>query len=969
MFYTQVKSPFASDYQSGDNRISRSGSQPSVFANAEFDIGGAIGGTALSTIAGGTPHVSLSFGGLTNETIVNRSTPVLSGTATVLSGQQLLVSVSNGSNTVTYAATPDSNGNWTVDMATASAQSGSLTLVNGQTYTVTAQIKRGSQVSASARVDLVVATGGLQAQSISAHTLTPTLGGAATLLSGQTFRVTLTDQADPAQTATYAVTPSGGAWALNLASAVPVAGALTLVNGHSYSIQAQILEGGQVWSAATASLLVNTALGSTTVTATVNGTASAVARLTGSQSGSVPWSSIQPAPLTLATTHFSGLQAFSSLDATELVGMLRDLGSYLELLRDSGRFDALLPFTNVKLGSALDFSAAMRQVLDEQLTVTLLSGLTGSAAVSPVLAGDTAFDLYIQRPADDRPSVLTITVAAAETAGFKHIDQLAALLGQKIATAANGLLGWDGGLFEISETLKGGLAIDASTHTDEEQTLRIHATAGSYALKLGNGGAATDAIPVLASPIEVQQALEAVLGVGNVVVTGRAKYYQVQFTGALAGTDQAALQVLPGGDVVAGSVIDVTASELSRGSDGRMWGKLNLSQAVPGEFSVLRVAGASGLSIQQVAAGSDSVEAVQRLFIVHGGAGTFTLKGTDTAGVAFSTAALAWNASTADIANALHAALPGVTGLSVADVSPDYAADNLTRVFDIAFGKKNATDYGTYAAMTVETAGWASSVPAHALVVTQQTVAAAVGATPAANEVQRLSISNANGGSFSFGATLDSLFYQSASLAYGSSAAAMQTALVDMLKLWKPALGSADVTVTAVAGKSNTWDIAFTGALAATDMPQLRVNSLALTSPAGGTYGSMARLGFAVAGQEFQIAGVTRFATLNELMARFQQAISASGLSVSPAYDAATRSLVFQVRLALPQSTEAIAISLGEQVGELSSLTVDSSLDFTSSTAFETRIGFDFQNLNTFALRAAVPTAPPSPPTPATPRR
>ncbi|GEC95377.1 hypothetical protein ZRA01_14500 [Zoogloea ramigera] len=954
MFYTQVKSPFASDYQSGDNRISRSGSQPSVFANAEFDIGGALGGTALSAIAGGTPHVSLSFGGLTvNETIVNRSTPVLSGTATVLSGQQLLVSVSNGSNTVTYAATPDSNGNWTVDMATASAQSGSLTLVNGQTYTVTAQIKRGSQVSASASVDLVVATGGLQAQSISAHTLTPTLGGAATLLSGQTFRVTLTDQADPAQTATYAVTPSGGAWALNLASAVPVAGALTLVNGHSYSIQAQILEGGQVWSAATASLLVNTALGSTTVTATVNGTASAVARLTGSQSGSVPWSSIQPAPLTLATTHFSGLQAFSSLDATELVGMLRDLGSYLELLRDSGRFDALLPFTNVKLGSALDFSAAMRQVLDEQLTVTLLSGLTGSAAVSPVLAGDTAFDLYIQRPADDRPSVLTITVAAAETAGFKHIDQLAALLGQKIATAANGLLGWDGGLFEISETLKGGLAIDASTHTDEEQTLRIHATAGSYALKLGNGGAATDAIPVLASPIEVQQALEAVLGVGNVVVTGRAKYYQVQFTGALAGTDQAALQVLPGGDVVAGSVIDVTASELSRGSDGRMWGKLNLSQAVPGEFSVLRVAGASGLSIQQVAAGTDSVEAVQRLFIVHGGAGTFTLKGTDTAGVAFSTAALAWNASTADIANALHAALPGVTGLSVADVSPDYAADNLTRVFDIAFGKKNATDYGTYAAMTVETAGWASSVPAHALVVTQQTVAAAVGATPAANEVQRLSISNANGGSFSFGATLDSLFYQSASLAYGSSAAAMQTALVDMLKLWKPALGSADVTVTAVAGKSNTWDIAFTGALAATDMPQLRVNSLALTSPAGGTYGSMARLGFAVAGQEFQIAGVTRFATLNELMARFQQAISASGLSVSPAYDAATRSLVFQVRLALPQSTEAIAISLGEQVGELSSLTVDSSLDFTSSTAFETRIGFDFQNLNTFALRAA----------------
>ena len=99
-----------------------------------------------------------------------------------------------------------------------------------------------------------------------------------------------------------------------------------------------------------------------------------------------------------------------------------------------------------------------------------------------------------------------------------------------------------------------------------------------------------------------------------------------------------------------------------------------------------------------------------------------------------------------------------------------------------------------------------------------------------------------------------------------------------MLKLWKPTLGTSDVTVTAVGVKADTWDIEFTGALAGEDMPQMRVNSLALTSPAGSTYGSMARLGLAVAGQEFQIAGVTRFATLNELMARFQQAISASGL-------------------------------------------------------------------------------------------
>ena len=791
------------------------------------------------------------------------------------------------------------------------------------------------------------------ATTIPANAVTPTLSGAATLLSGQTFTVTLTDQADATKTATYTVTPSGGLWSLNLASAAPTSGSLMLVNGHTYSVVARIYEGAQVWSGATATLVVNTALGSTTVTATVNGSATARARAAGTVSGSVPWSSIQPAPLVLTTSSFSALQAFSGLDATELVGMLKDLGAYLQLLRDSGRFDALLPFTNVKLGTALDFSAAMQQVLDEQLTVTLLSGLTGSAAVSPVLAGNTAFDLYLQRPADERPSVITITVNASETTGFTHINQLAALVGQKIATAVNGLLGWEGSLFEVSESLKGGLAVNGSTHTDEEQLLKIHATEGSYQLKLGSGGTATGQISVLASPIEVQQALESVLGVGNVIVTGRAKFYQVQFAGALAGTDQAALQVVAGADVVAGSVIDVTASDFSRGTDGLVWGKLNLSQATPGEFSVLRVAGASGLSIQQVSAGSDSTEAVQRLFVVHGGAGTFVLKGTDTAGNAFTTSAIAYNASTADIASALHTALPSVTGLSVADVSADYAADNLTRVFDIAFGKKNATDYGAYAAMTVETTGWVSRAPALAVVETRQTAADAVGSTPAANEIQRLSLANVSGGSFSLGATLDALFYQTESIAYGSDAASIKTAVVNMLKLWKPTLGTSDVTVTAVGVKADTWDIEFTGALAGEDMPQMRVNSLALTSPAGSTYGSMARLGLAVAGQEFQIAGVTRFATLNELMARFQQAISASGLSVSPAYDAATRSLTFSVKLALPQSTEAIAISLGEQIGDLSALTADTTLDFTASTAFQTKIGLDFSSLNTFALRAA----------------
>ena len=42
------------------------------------------------------------------------------------------------------------------------------------------------------------------------------------------------------------------------------------------------------------------------------------------------------------------------------------------------------------------------------------------ARVSPVLAGNTAFDLYLQRPADERPSVITITVNAVVLPRIGH---------------------------------------------------------------------------------------------------------------------------------------------------------------------------------------------------------------------------------------------------------------------------------------------------------------------------------------------------------------------------------------------------------------------------------------------------------------------------------------------------------------------------------------------------------------------
>ena len=83
--YTVVKNPGDADYSAGDSRISRSGDQPAVLANADFDITGTLGNTSLATIAGGTPHVNLGFGGMTlDSATVNSVTPILTGTTVVM---------------------------------------------------------------------------------------------------------------------------------------------------------------------------------------------------------------------------------------------------------------------------------------------------------------------------------------------------------------------------------------------------------------------------------------------------------------------------------------------------------------------------------------------------------------------------------------------------------------------------------------------------------------------------------------------------------------------------------------------------------------------------------------------------------------------------------------------------------------------------------------------------------------------
>ncbi len=1029
-----IKLPTSSSFTAADNLFTvKSGSTHAVKTNASFDIAGDLGGTPLATIAGGTPHINVSFGGLSLTSVVtNAADPVITGTASLLAGQTLEVTVAGA----TYTVVPASDGTWSLALGTAS-HTGTLDLGSGIAYDVLAQVvKTSGGITVSSATGTIMVNPTINA--VSSHTLTPTLSGVARLATGQTLSVAVGG-------AVYSVIPAAsGAWTLNLAvlgTSTKTSGTLLLTTGNNYPVVATVSGGIPTVSA---QLTVNTALTATTTTPATTTSTNGI-----TTTGSVTWNALQPAPLTLTSTNFSNLQAFSSLTSTQLVKMLQDLGTYLDLLRDSGKFDAVLPFTDLKLGNALDFSAAINDVIDNQLATTIRSGMTASKAVSPVLGSDVVFDLQVQRPGDERITTLAIAVAKSETTSFTHINQLAMLIGQKITTAVNGWLVWTGSMVDVSESLQGGLTVSGSTKTNEEQTLSVHASSGTYQLNLGGSGTATGDISVLATPVELQNALEAVVGIGNVLVTGRAKHYLVNFVGTKAGTNVAALTVASS-SLTAGSLIDVTASEFATGSDGKTWGKINLLQANPGDFSVFRVAPSSGISVQQIAAGDPTTEAVQRLFVIHGGDGSFILKG---ASDAFATGPISVNGLDATAAqnailSALNAKSIGTIGGWVSEVSADYAADNGTRVFDIGFGKTGVT-FATQGVMTADvttasvaivqtTAGdesnnavqtltisktragvyalkgttaagaafttsalsysasagdiqtalrsavglstlnvsessgvftvtfekknytkmtaanlWTSQVPAQAVLSTQQVAAAAVGATAAKNEIQRLSISNATGGTFVLGTTLDSLLFQTGNVAYGASATDVQASLVSMLQKWNAAVTSDDVAVTKI---GNVYDIEFKGRWAAKDVPQLRINSRALISSAGISYAALDNLGFLAAGQDSQVNNVTTFVTLDDMMERFKQAVNVSlsgaSFAITPTFDSATKSFLFTVKFA-PTQTKAVPLAVNGNIGDLSSLQTDTSLDLITQTLFQGTIGLDFSNLNTFALRAS----------------
>ncbi len=206
-----------------------------------------------------------------------------------------------------------------------------------------------------------------------------------------------------------------------------------------------------------------------------------------------------------------------------------------------------------------------------------------------------------------------MTVLASETAGFTHINQLAALLDQKIASAMNGILAGTqnaaGDVIlsptpqaEVRVAVEGGVS-QAGWTSNERQSVKLFANSGTFTLQLG--AQTTRQLSVYSSARDVQDALAdlAGVGLGNVTVTGDARQWWVEFGGDLAGQNLATLQVAFQGATPSG-LVQVSADSLERDNAGVVSGRLVLSQTTYGTFSDFRIAPSAGVTVQSVTAGS-----------------------------------------------------------------------------------------------------------------------------------------------------------------------------------------------------------------------------------------------------------------------------------------------------------------------------------------------------------------------------
>lgn len=201
------------------------------------DAAGNTGATAsrayvLDTTAPATSVASAAFsadtGASAADFITNAAAQTVSGTlsANLAAGESVLVSLDNGATWAAAAATVGSNA-WSlagVTLASSNTMQVKVGDVAGNSGAVLSQAYVYDTAASVPTVD-----------TLSSMSTTPTLTGNATLAAGETMTVTVGG-------ATYDVTPVGGAWSLDLATAVPASGTLALPLNHRYSVVATVTD-------------------------------------------------------------------------------------------------------------------------------------------------------------------------------------------------------------------------------------------------------------------------------------------------------------------------------------------------------------------------------------------------------------------------------------------------------------------------------------------------------------------------------------------------------------------------------------------------------------------------------------------------------------------------------------------------------------------------------------------------------
>jgi hypothetical protein len=187
----------------------------------------------LDTTGPATSVASASFsadsGSSASDLITRIAGQTVSGTlsANLAAGETVYVSLDNG---VTWQAASGSVGSaaWTL---------AGQTLTGSSTLQVKVSDNAGndSAVYTRAYVFDTTAPAAATVTPLTTDSLTPTLGGSATFAAGDSMTVTVGG-------ATYIVTPVDGSWSLDLSTAEPASGTLTLALNHLYSVVATITD-------------------------------------------------------------------------------------------------------------------------------------------------------------------------------------------------------------------------------------------------------------------------------------------------------------------------------------------------------------------------------------------------------------------------------------------------------------------------------------------------------------------------------------------------------------------------------------------------------------------------------------------------------------------------------------------------------------------------------------------------------